>query len=89
MTTDEHMRQDVMAAWDEDGEPEWDSEDSNRHQDRAEAGTEALEQALAGRDPEDTRQLLDGLDDADLEALHAALDDVAGLIMDELGRRHS
>ena len=71
-------------------EPEWDSQDSNRYQDRAEAAAAALGHVLAGRDLEDVRSLvLDDLDDGDLEALHKALDDVAGLVMDELGRRHS
>lgn len=68
--------------------PEWDSEDSNRHQDRHEQGSEALGYALGGN-LEDAGRSIAVLDDADLEALRKALGDLEGECRDELGRRHS
>lgn len=70
------------------GGPEWDSEDSNRHQDQHEQGSEALDYALAGN-LEDAWRSVAVLDDADLEALRKALDDLEGECAEELGRRHS
>jgi hypothetical protein len=72
----------------EDGEPEWDSEDSGRYQDKVERSCEALERALAG-DLEDAATSVCGLGDADLEAVRKALGDLDAMVTDELGRRHS
>ena len=70
-------------------EPEWDSEDSSRHQDLAERGAAALEDMLAG-DLGDARWQIGSIeDDTDLEALRKALDDLETECRDELGRRHS
>jgi hypothetical protein len=68
--------------------PEWDGEDSNRHQDQHEQGSEALGYALAGN-LEDARRSVAVLDDPDLEALRMALDDLEAECAEELGRRHS
>lgn len=67
---------------------EWDSEDSNRHQNQREQGSEALDYTLAGN-LEDARRSVAVLDDADLEALREALDDLEAECAEELGRRHS
>jgi len=69
-------------------EPEWDSEDSNRHQDRCEQGSEALGYALGGN-LEDAGRSVAALDDAGLVALLKALGDLKITCADELGRRRS
>lgn len=69
-------------------EPEWDGEDSGRHQNQHEQGSEALDYALAGN-LEDARSSVAVLDDTDLEALRLALRDLEAECADELGRRHS
>jgi hypothetical protein len=69
-------------------EPEWDSEDSNRHQDRCEQGSEALVYALAG-DLEDALRSVAALDDAGLVALLKAFGDLKVTCAGELGRRRS
>jgi hypothetical protein len=80
---------DIDGAWpDEAGEPEWDSEDSNRYQDRVERSADALGYTLAGN-LEDAATSVCGLGDADLEAVHKALGDLDAVVTDELGRRHS
>ena len=71
-----------------DLEYEWDSEDSHRHQNRHEAGSQALDYML-GHDEEDAILEVCKLDDTDLDALWKALHSLEGMCIDELGRRHS
>lgn len=71
-----------------DFEDEWDSEDSNRHQNRHEQGREGLDYALAGN-LDDAARSVAVLDDTDLEALSKALRELEAECAEELGRRHS
>jgi len=70
------------------GEPEWDSEDSHRHQNRREQGSEALDYTLAGN-LEDASRSVAVLDDADLVAMSRALRDLKIVCANEISRRRA